>query len=93
MANELVIRNGLVSKGDITFPITVKNSGSSYTLTNDDYSIVVEVSENFTITIPVAASTLEGNIFTFKNLSPTYNLILETDGNYEIENSLSNYTI
>jgi len=94
MANELVIRNGLVSKGDVTFPITVKDSGSSYTLTNDDYSIVVDVNENFTITIPSSATTLSGNIFTFKNLSNSHNLILTTENaQVEIDNSPSNYTI
>ena len=77
MANELVIRNGLISKGDITLPI--RNEDSNYTLLDDDYSIVASGSTDITVTIPASATTLTGKIYIFKNLSETNNLTIGTD--------------
>ena len=77
MANELVIRNGLVSKGDITLPI--RNEDGNYTLLDDDYSIVASGSTDITVTIPASATTLTGKIYIFKNLSDTNNLTIGTD--------------
>ena len=65
MANELVIRGGVVSKGDITLPIRVEN-GTTYTVADDDYSIVLSGSSDATVTIPSSATTLTGKIFVFK---------------------------
>jgi len=64
MANELVIRNGIVSKGDVTLPISVQDN--NYTVRDDDYSIVLSGSSDLTVTIPSSATTLTGKVFVFK---------------------------
>ena len=91
MANELVIRNGIVSKGDVTLPIRVENG--NYTVKDDDYSIILSGTSDLTVTIPTTATTISGKVFVFKNLSSTNNLTIATADGTLIELSSDDYVL
>jgi len=63
MANELVIRDGLISLGGINFPY--KAVTTTYTITAADY-MVDATSGTFNITLPTAVG-VAGKIFEVKN--------------------------
>ena len=63
MANEFVVRRGVVSLGGITFPqVTIY---SAYTITEDDYLIDC-YSGSFEVTLPTAIGK-KGRLYTVKN--------------------------
>ena len=63
MANELVIRDGLISLGGINFPYRAVTS--TYAITAVDY-MVDATSGTFTITLPTSVG-VAGKIFEVKN--------------------------
>ena len=91
MANELVIRNGLVSKGDVTLPISVENG--NYIVKDDDYSLVLSGTSDLTVTLPTSATTLTGKVYVFKNFSSSNNLTIATADDTLIELSTDDYVL
>ena len=63
MANEFVVRRGIISLGGITFPQVTINS--NYTVTEDDY--MVDVTGNtITVSLPTAVGK-KGRLYVIKN--------------------------
>jgi hypothetical protein len=63
MANEFVVRRGIISLGGITFPQVTINS--SYTVTDDDYMVDV-TGGTFTVSLPTAVGR-QGRLYVIKN--------------------------
>ena len=63
MANEFIIRKGLISLGGVTFPLT--EITSTYTVTSSDY-FVDATSGTFTVSLPTAVG-VSGKIYQIKN--------------------------
>ena len=63
MANEFVLRKGLISLGGVTFPLI--QISTTYTVTSTDY-FVDATSGTFTISLPTA-SGIQGKIYQIKN--------------------------
>ena len=80
MANELIIRHGLISKGGVSVPFTSVNNVDFTAYTADDYYIEVSASgtdKTGTLQTPVR----EGQIFIIKNkYNSTTKVVLETEG-------------
>ena len=63
MANEFVVRRGIISLGGITFPqVTID---SSYTVTDDDYMVDV-TGGTFNVSLPTAVGR-KGKLYVIKN--------------------------
>ena len=80
MANELIIRHGLISKGGVSVPFTSVNNVDFTASTANDYYIEVSASSTDkigTLETPVR----EGQIFIIKNkYNSTTKVILQTEG-------------
>ena len=63
MANEFIVRRGIISLGGITFPQVTINS--SYTVTDDDYMVDV-TGGTFTVSLPTAVGR-KGKLYVIKN--------------------------
>ena len=65
MANELIIRDGLISLGGIAFPYVAKSS--TYSIGSNDYFIDC-TSGTFTATLPTAVGS-PGKIYSIKKIN------------------------
>ena len=63
MANEFILRKGLISLGGVTFPLTQVTS--TYTVLTTDY-FVEATSGTFTISLPTAVG-IKGQVYQIKN--------------------------
>ena len=63
MANEFVLRKGLISLGGVTFPLT--QITGAYTVESTDY-FVEATSGTFTVSLPTAVG-IKGQIYQIKN--------------------------
>ena len=63
MANEFILRKGMISLGGVTVPLT--GVTSTYTATEDDFTIEV-TSGTVTINLPTAVG-IKGKIYDIKN--------------------------
>ena len=63
MANEFILRKGLISLGGVTFPLT--QVSGTYTVLSTDY-FVEATSGTFTISLPTAVG-IKGQIYQIKN--------------------------
>ena len=86
MANELIIRHGLISKGGVRVPFTEVNNQDYSVSGGTDYYVEVNASSaDRTITLPTPA---EGQIFVIKNKYNSNNkVIVATVGSETIDGS------
>jgi hypothetical protein len=82
MANEFIVRKGLISLGGITVPHT--QVSSTYTVSEDDY-LIESTSGTFTISLP-SASGIRGKIYVFKN-SGNGTITIDPDSSQTIDSS------
>ena len=88
MANELIIRHGLISKGGVRVPFTEVNNQDYSVSGGTDYYVEVNASSaDRTITLPTPLE-LEGQIFVIKNKYNSNNkVIVATVGSETIDGS------
>jgi len=84
MANEFVVRRGIISLGGVTFP-EVAVTGS-YTVTVNDYLIDC-TSNTFTVTLPTAVG-IDGKIYIVKN-SGSGTITIDPNGSQTIDGALT----
>ena len=82
MANEFILRKGLISLGGVTFPLT--QVSTTYFVTSTDY-FVEATSGTFTIGLPTAVG-IEGKIYQIKN-SGAGNITVDPNGAQTIDGS------
>jgi hypothetical protein len=82
MANEFILRKGLISLGGITFPLT--QVSTTYTVDSTDY-FVEAISGTFTISLPTAVG-IEGKIYQIKN-SGAGDITVDPNGGETIDGS------
>ena len=90
MANELIIRHGLISKGGVTVPFATASGDFTATTANDYYIEVTASGGNVTGTLETPVR--EGQIFVIKNkYSSDSKVTLQTEGSETIdgENTLT----
>ena len=85
MANEFIVRKGLLSLGGITVPLT--GVSSTYTVQEDDFTIEVNSSSNVTINLPSAIG-IQGKIYDIKN-SGTGVVTVDANGSETIDGQLT----
>ena len=84
MANEFVVRRGLISQGGITFPVT--NVNGTYTILSTDYFIDC-YANSFTVNLPTAVG-IEGKIYVIKN-SGSGTITVDASSSQTIDGSLT----
>jgi hypothetical protein len=84
MANEFVVRRGIISLGGVTFP-EVAVTGI-YTVTANDYLIDC-TSNTFTVTLPTAVG-IDGKIYVVKN-SGSGTITVDPNGSQTIDGALT----
>ena len=65
MANEFILRKGMISLGGVTVPLTQVNG--NYTISVDDYSVEA-TANSFDITLPTAVG-VKGKIYNIKKIT------------------------
>ena len=84
MANEFVLRKGLISLGGVTFPLTQVNG--TYTVLPTDY-FVEATGNSFTINLP-SASDISGQSYEIKN-SGSGVVVVDANGSQTIDGVLT----
>jgi hypothetical protein len=84
MANEFVARNGFISLGGVTFPLTQVNG--TYTVLPTDY-FVEATGNSFTINLPSAVG-ISGQTYEIKN-SGSGVVVVDANGSQTIDGALT----